>query len=597
MSNGFTELGIMPPILQAIEEMGFEEPTEVQERAIPHILKKEDLIVKSKTGSGKTAVFGVSMLQLTDPSLAGPQGLILTPTRELAVQVDNDIKLLSKHLQHKTTVVYGQHSMNVEIRELKSGATIVTGTPGRLFDHIRHGTLQTKHVRFLVLDEADRMLDMGFLDQVLRIIRTIPKDRVTLLFSATIPPEIKRICSEYMKNPEMIEIESQTKTVDAITQVYYRVVHNEKNTQLNRLLLVEQPESCLIFCNTRIAVDRVQTFLTRKGYSSEALHGDIPQGKRMKTIEQFKQGEFHLLVATDVAARGLHIDNLSLVINYDVPVEKDSYVHRIGRTGRAGNIGRSITLVTGDDIMSLYDIEEHTGAMIEEAELPSEEVFNERKASAEQWLQANALKAGPAREPAKALEKREAGKRSNTKSNRPQQHEKRSGHTGSSRVPYAGDQTGNVNTAQAAGQPKAAHKPNGGDRIQSPRTSSNGEHAQASRKPYSGDRAPAIGDRTRTPRTPYAGERTQAPRNTYTGEHSQAPRTPYDRERANPAQPGSNPASVHSKGTDTVRVRRRGEVVPVRDQNQQQNRNQDPLKNTPQKKNFLRHILNRILGK
>lgn len=554
MSNGFTELGITPPILQAIEEMGFEEPTEVQRSAIPHVLKKEDLIVMSKTGSGKTAVFGVSMLQLTDPSMAGPQGLILTPTRELAVQVDNDIKLLAKHLRHKTTVVYGQHSMNVEIKDLKSGVTIVTGTPGRLFDHIRHGNLQTKHIRFLVLDEADRMLDMGFLDQVLRIIKTIPKDRVTLLFSATIPPEIRRICSEYMKNPEMIEIESQTKTVDAIKQIYYRVAHNEKNTQLNRLLLVEQPESCLIFCNTRIAVDRVQTFLARKGYSSEALHGDIPQGKRMKTIEQFKQGEFHLLVATDVAARGLHIDNLSLVINYDVPVEKDSYVHRIGRTGRAGNVGRSITLVTGEDIMSLYAIEEHTGAMIEEAELPSEDIYNERKASAELWLQANALKVRPTQESAKAFEKREPGKRPYTRSHQPQQHDRRSERTGNSHVPYAGKKTGNINASQAAGQPKTARKPHGGERFQAPCT-------------------------------PYGGERTQAPR------------TPYDGERSKPVLQEAKPASVHSKEPDTVRVRRRVEVIPVNNQNQQHNQNQNKLKETPQRKSFLQRALNRILGK
>ena len=395
MNNRFNELGILPPILKAIEEMGFIEPTEVQSRAIPHILKQEDLIVKSKTGSGKTAVFGVSMLQMTDASAAGPQGLILTPTRELAVQVDSDLKQLSKHLQHKTTAIYGQHNMNTEIQALKKGVTIVTGTPGRVFDHIRHGTLETGHIRFLVLDEADRMLDMGFIDQVERIIKALPKNRITLLFSATIPAEIHKICRDYMKQPVTIEIESPTKTVDTISQIYYRVNYNEKNTQLNRLLLVEQPESCIIFCNTRIAVDRVQSYLTRKGYASQALHGDIPQGKRMKTIQQFKQGEFHLLVATDVAARGLHIDDLALVINYDVPVEKDSYIHRIGRTGRAGQTGRSITLVTGDDIMSLYEIEEHIGVMVAEAELPSEAVYSQRKAEAGKWLEANALKVRP----------------------------------------------------------------------------------------------------------------------------------------------------------------------------------------------------------
>ncbi len=462
MKNSFNDLGISPPILKALEDMGFEEPTEVQSKAIPHILNRENLVVRSKTGSGKTAVFGVSILQLTDPSAPGPQGLILTPTRELAIQVDSDLKQLSKHLQHRTTAVYGQHSMNVEIQALKKGVSVVAGTPGRVFDHIRHGNLITRHISFLVLDEADRMLDMGFLDQVERIIRTLPKDRVTLLFSATIPPEVHKICREYMKHPVIIEIESQTKTVDTIHQVYYRVEKNEKRTQLNRLLLLEQPESCIIFCNTRMAVDQVQGFLSRKGYASQALHGDIPQGRRIKTIQQFKQGEFHLLVATDVASRGIHIDDLSLVINYDVPVEKDSYVHRIGRTGRAGNGGRAVTLVTGDDIMSLYEIEEHIGAMIAEEELPSEAAFNKRRAEAEKWIQANSMKVKPPKPAAEPASKEPQKKRSNT---RPPQHpDKRrdrpsganAGHKPSrTRTP----QNGQTRPPHTAAKPTASHTP------------------------------------------------------------------------------------------------------------------------------------------
>lgn len=393
--KNFGELGIIPPILKALEDMGFSEPTPVQERAIPHILNREDVIVMSKTGSGKTAVFGVSILQLIDSAKPGPQGLILTPTRELAVQVDHDLKKISAYLDHQTTAVYGQHSMNVEIQALKKGVSVVTGTPGRVFDHIRNGHLSTRDISFLVLDEADRMLDMGFIGQVEQIIRTLPKNRITLLFSATIPPEVKRLCSRYMRDPITIEIESQTKTVDTIEQIYYRVNHNEKRTQLNRLLLLEQPESCIIFCNTRIAVDQVQSFLTRKGYASRALHGDIAQGTRLKTMQQFKQGDFRILVATDVAARGIHIDDLALVINYDIPMEKDSYVHRIGRTGRAGNGGRAVNLVTGDDLMTLYEIEEHIGTLIEEVPWPSEEEFRERTAGAEQWIQANSLKNKP----------------------------------------------------------------------------------------------------------------------------------------------------------------------------------------------------------
>ena len=420
MNDSFNDLGISAPILKAIEEMGFETPTEVQQRAIPHVLNQEDLIVRSKTGSGKTAVFGVSMLQLFDPEAAGPQGLVLTPTRELAVQIDDDLKNLSKYLQHRTTAVYGQHSMSIELQELKKKVSIVTGTPGRVFDHIQHRNLKTNNIRFLVLDEADRMLDMGFYDQVVRIIETLPKNRVTLLFSATIPAEIHKICARYMKNPVPIEIESQTMTVDTTQQVYYRMERNEKRTQLNRMLLIERPKSCIIFCNTRIAVDQVQRFLTGKGYASRALHGDIPQGRRLKTMEQFKHGEFGLLVATDVAARGIHIDDLSLVINYDVPIEKDGYVHRIGRTGRAGNEGRAITFVTSDDIMSLYEIEEHIGVIIEEGELPSEAIFNEQRAEAEKWIQENTIKHGM-NEPSTEDDRKESSRRS-TGTRPPQRH-------------------------------------------------------------------------------------------------------------------------------------------------------------------------------
>ena len=395
MKSSFNNLGISPPILKALEEMGFETPTEVQSRAIPPSLNRQDLIVRSETGSGKTAVFGVSLLQLIDPAVSGPQALILEPTRELAAQVDSDLQKISKYLHYKTTAVYGQHNMNQEIEALNKGASIVTGTPGRVYDHIEHRNLTTKNIAFLVLDEADRMLDMGFWDQVMRIVKRLPRERVTFLFSATMPDEVYRISRQHMKNPLAIEIESPTKTVATTEQIYYRVKGNEKRTQLNRILLAEQPESCVVFCNTRRMVDRVQAYLFRKRYNSRALHGDIPQNKRLKTLQQFKQGQFSLLVATDVAARGIHIDDLSLVINYDVPVEKDGYVHRIGRTGRAGNIGRAISLITSEDIMTLYEIEEHIGVLIEEAELPSEEFFTQNKSSIDKWIQKNLPKSKP----------------------------------------------------------------------------------------------------------------------------------------------------------------------------------------------------------
>lgn len=418
MNKNFSDLGILPSILKAIQEMGFEKPTQVQGEAIPHILNKSDLIVRSKTGSGKTAVFGVPLLQMIDSQSPVPQGLILAPTRELAVQVDSDIKKMAKYLKHKTAAVYGQHSMSAEIQTLNRGVSIVSGTPGRVFDHIRQGNLVIKNIRYLVIDEADRMLDMGFIEQVERIIKALPKDRVTLVFSATIPEEISKICSKYTKNPITIEIESDTKTVDAIEQVYYRMNKDEKRTQLNRLLLTELPESCMIFCNTRHAVDSVQNFLSRKGYACRALHGDIPQGRRLKTIQQFKKGYFNLLAATDVAARGIHIDNLSLVINYDVPNEKDNYVHRIGRTGRAGSGGRAITLVTSDDVMNLYEIEEHIGALIEEGNLPSDEDLSKRREEAKKWITAQSQNVNPVHN-ASAAHKKPVHKYTPRHSNKP----------------------------------------------------------------------------------------------------------------------------------------------------------------------------------
>jgi len=373
MNQMFSNFGISEEILKSLDELGYKIPTEVQGKSIPKVLAGQDLIVISKTGSGKTGAFGIPMLHTLDKSTSGPKALILTPTRELAVQVDQDLKQMSKYKSVRTTVVYGGHSMVQEVEKLQKGVEIVTGTPGRVYDHMNQGILKTDSIEFLVLDEADRMLDMGFFDQVQRIIKRLPTNRVTMLFSATMPPEIQRLCKSYMKTPETIEIESETKTVDTIAQFYYKVEANEKRRQLHRILTVEQPDSCMIFCNTRIAVDRVNEYLDHKGYSCKALHGANTQSNRMKSIQQFKKGDFEVLVATDVAARGIHVDDLSLVINYDVPQDKDNYIHRIGRTGRAGNGGRAITLVTKDDLFTLYEIEEHVGVLIQEEPLPTDE--------------------------------------------------------------------------------------------------------------------------------------------------------------------------------------------------------------------------------
>lgn len=367
----FKDFQLHEALEKAIEDLGFSTPTEVQQKAVPKLINGEDLIVKSKTGSGKTAAFTIPILERLhrDNAIGHPEYpavLILAPTRELAVQVSQDFSALSRHIRISVVTVYGQHSMNVEIDALKKGASVIVGTPGRVMDHLRQGNIDPRGMQYLVLDEADKMMDMGFLDQVVGIIDHLPKQRQTMLFSATMPFEIQNICWEYMINPETIEISSGTKTVDSIDQCYYRVEHHEKRMHLAWILKHFQPTSCMVFCNTRATVDRVQEFLEKKGYSSDALHGAITQTKRLKTINQFKRNGFQVLVATDVAARGLHVEELSLVINYDLPVELDSYVHRIGRTGRAGNGGKAVSLVTAEDVMTLYAIEEHIGALIPE---------------------------------------------------------------------------------------------------------------------------------------------------------------------------------------------------------------------------------------
>ncbi len=371
MENQFKVLGVSEDIIAGITKMGFIEPTTVQEKSIPLILEKKDVIVRSKTGSGKTGAFGVPIIQCIDAEKNKVQALILSPTRELAVQVDKEISLMARETQIKTMAVYGQHNIQKEMEQLEKGVHIVTGTPGRVLDHLQRGTLKADAIQFLVLDEGDRMLDMGFYDQMVNIIKHLPKQRTTLMFSATMPVEIQNICYKYMHNPETIVLESDTKTVDSIEQFYYRVDKREKRKQLSRILRGEKPAGVIVFCNMRREVDRVAQYLKNGGFAVESLHGAISQSKRLHTIQKLKNGKIQVLIATDVAARGIHVDDLSHVINYDLPVEKDSYVHRIGRTGRAGNSGKAISLVTTDDVMSLYEIEEHVGQLIEERELPA----------------------------------------------------------------------------------------------------------------------------------------------------------------------------------------------------------------------------------
>ena len=599
MSSSFKDMGLSEPILKALDEMGFEEPTEVQKRAIPHILNGKDVIVMSKTGSGKTAVFGVSILQMTDPKDNGPQCLILEPTRELAVQVDNDLKKMAKHLQHHTAAVYGQHNMNTEIQALRDNISIVTGTPGRIYDHIQHKNLVTKHIRFLVLDEVDRMMDMGFIDQVRRIIRTIPRNRITLLFSATIPDEIRRLCSEYMKDPVTIEIESKTMTVDTIDQKYYRVERNEKRTQLNRLLLTERPETCMIFCNTRVAVDHVQSFLNRKGYACRPLHGEIPQAKRMKNIQQFKRKEYNILVATDVAARGIDIDNLSLVINYDVPLELDGYVHRIGRTGRAGHDGRAVTLATGDDIMTLYEIEEHIGTMIPEAELPTDQDLAQCREEADKWIRDNAAKVQPDRPSSetgsKNKRKKPARKRSDQQ-NAIQQESSRQ----TSQAPFRGQdrnkpQAGRPQTNTQTDKPQSNRsktQAGNAEKRQDPSRRGSAGFGQTNRnQPNHGDRSHADGTQTNRERLhPAYEDRSNRAASNRAAQDNHPPQRSFvaasDEKRKTPAeskQEEIRTAAAKAAGTTgTIPAGKTTQLLP---------------QETAAKKSFLQRIAERLFGK
>lgn len=365
----FSDFKLSEKIVRALEGMNYITPTPVQKHTIEPGLERRDLIVLSKTGSGKTAAFGVPALQLLHEKKLN-KALILAPTRELAVQVEHEIAGIAKYLSVKSIVVYGKHSIDVEIGKIKKGCDILVGTPGRVLDHIEQDHFNPRDFDLVILDEADRMLDMGFIDQVDKIISHTSKKRTTFLFSATIPEEIVRLSSKYLNNPYTIELSSDVKTVEEVEQYYISVNRNEKRSRLLDVLGHYRPESCIVFCNTRYEVDRVTDFLVNYGITSKSIHGANSQSLRLKFLNQFKKGDFRVLVATDVAARGLHIEGLELVVNYNLPIEKDSYVHRIGRTGRAGKKGLAISFVQEGELYQMYSLEEHVGVRIEEIQLP-----------------------------------------------------------------------------------------------------------------------------------------------------------------------------------------------------------------------------------
>ncbi|MCI0131126.1 MULTISPECIES: DEAD/DEAH box helicase [Enterococcaceae] len=356
----FSELQLEKSLLQAIENIGFEEATPVQSATIPLALEGRDVIGQAQTGTGKTAAFGLPMLNKIDSNRPELQALVIAPTRELAIQTQEELYRLGKEKKVKVQSVYGGADIGRQIRALKNKPHIVVGTPGRLLDHINRRTLKLDTVETLVLDEADEMLNMGFLDDIEAIISKVPAERQTLLFSATMPDSIKRIGVKFMQDPEHVRIKAKEMTANLIDQYYVRCKEFEKFDIMTRLFDVQSPELTIVFGRTKRRVDELARGLEMRGYKAEGIHGDLPQHKRMSILKAFKNGELDILVATDVAARGLDISGVSHVYNYDIPQDPESYVHRIGRTGRAGKEGMSVTFVTPNEMGYLHVIEDLT---------------------------------------------------------------------------------------------------------------------------------------------------------------------------------------------------------------------------------------------
>lgn len=362
MTNiNFKDYKLSDEILKSLNMLNYKTPTKVQQEVIPVALENKDVLVKSQTGSGKTATFAIPLCELVDWDENKPQALILTPTRELAIQVKEDVFNIGRFKRIKVPALYGKSSFSLQAKELKQKTHIVVGTPGRTIDHIKEGNFITDNIKYLVLDEADEMLSMGFLEQVEEIISLLPKNRVTMLFSATMPDDINRLSKKYMKNHVTIEIEAKTLTVDRIQQDGYNIEETGKLNLLKDVTTIENPDSCVIFCNTQVKVEYLYNELRKLKFPCDKIHGGMEQDERIKVMNNFKKGYFRYLIATDVAARGIDIDNITHVINYDVPVLRENYVHRIGRTGRAGKEGRAITFIMKSDERRMFEIYSYTG--------------------------------------------------------------------------------------------------------------------------------------------------------------------------------------------------------------------------------------------
>ncbi|EAE4298561.1 ATP-dependent RNA helicase CshA [Listeria monocytogenes] len=367
----FSEFGLDEKIVKSVNRMGFEEATPIQEKTIPLGLEGKDLIGQAQTGTGKTAAFGLPMIHKIDQKSNNVQALIIAPTRELAIQVSEELYKLSYDKHVRVLAVYGGSYISRQIRSLKKNPQIVVGTPGRILDHINRRTLKLDHVETLVLDEADEMLNMGFIDDIETILKEVPAERQTLLFSATMPDPIRRIGERFMHSPELIRIKAKEMTALLIEQFFVKVHEKEKFDVLSRLLDVQAPELAIVFGRTKRRVDELSRALDMRGYVAEGIHGDLTQAKRMSVLRKFKEGKIDVLVATDVAARGLDISGVTHVYNYDIPQDPESYVHRIGRTGRAGKEGMAITFVQPREMGYLRIVEETTKKRMQPLQAPT----------------------------------------------------------------------------------------------------------------------------------------------------------------------------------------------------------------------------------
>ncbi|QNM05514.1 DEAD/DEAH box helicase [Qiania dongpingensis] len=368
----FNELNLRKEILRAISDMGYTEATDIQGAAIPSILEGRDVTGRSSTGTGKTAAFGIPIVQKTADNTDKASVLILSPTRELAVQITDEIRKYAKYLSNiSVAAVYGGESMTNQIRMLKT-ARIVVGTPGRVMDHLRRKTLKLDHLQTVVLDEADEMLNMGFIDDIRCILESAPNEHQTILFSATLPPAIMKITEDFQTDTIIVKADKGQRTVSSIEQNYYLIPKERKDDALKLLLEYYRPKRALVFCNTKKMVDELSESLCESGFRAAGLHGDLKQSQRNIVMREFKSGRSGILVATDVAARGIDVDDVEAVFNYDIPQENEYYIHRIGRTGRAGKSGSSHTLVTNrKQLMQLREIERYVGMSIREKPIPT----------------------------------------------------------------------------------------------------------------------------------------------------------------------------------------------------------------------------------